>query len=232
MLLRIVSAGVVLMGVVCLAAMAGDVTPPGGPVTGTMKTLTDIEPRVAIRNDPGLVPVVIAAAGSYYLAEDILGLPGQHGIQIAASDVTLDLNGFAIRGNLEVGSIDGVNLTAAASNVCVRNGVIRDFQGLGVSANTPNLGCLFASLRVSNCGSIGIRSGLGGLVSGCVVRDCGSIGITGQDGALITGCTSYSNAAAGINNGGGLVHGCSARDNVGLQIALVNGALGHDNSAP
>ena len=90
-----------------------------------------------------------------------------------------------------MGSIDGVNLTAAASNVSVRNGVIRDFQGLGVSANTPNLGCLFADLRVSNCGGAGIRSGLGGLVSGC-----------------------------------------SARENVGLQIALVNGAIGHDNSAP
>ncbi len=215
-----------------LAAIAGDLGPPAGPVAGTMKTLVDVEPRTAIRNDPGLAPIVISASGSYYLAEDIYALPGQNGITITASDVTLDLNGFAVRANLEVGSPDGIHLPPLQTpvNICVHGGVIRDFLTNGVSASQSR-SCIFEDLRVVNCGQLGISSGQGALVSNCVVRDTGINGIVGQNGSLIRGCTSYSNGNAGIVIDSGTVHGCSMRDNV-INLVLMGASAAHDNSAP
>lgn len=120
-------------------AYAGDLTPPGGPVAPTMKNLLDVEPRMVIRNDTvPFTPIVISAPGSYYLGEDIQALPARHGIEITASDVTLDLNGFTIRGNLEVGSLDGIHVTGDRMNIAIFNGNIRSFLGHGVNASTAD----------------------------------------------------------------------------------------------
>lgn len=95
------AAGVLLAG--ARTAQAGPLNPPGGPVTSTGKTLTEVEPRVAINatNTPGDAEYSfkITQPGSYYLTGDIIGVAGKNGINIAASHVTLDLNGFSVRGN-------------------------------------------------------------------------------------------------------------------------------------
>src|SRR5438309_7234897 len=71
----------------------GNLTPPGPPAP-SMKTLAQIEPRVAI----GSIPFNITAPGSYYLTTNLTGVAAKSGILIAADDVTLDLNGFALVG--------------------------------------------------------------------------------------------------------------------------------------
>src|SRR5437762_13979859 len=85
-----------------LIASAGNLNPPAGPVTPTMKTLTEVEPRIAINatNTPGDSDSLfkITQPGSYYLTGNITGVAGKHGIEIAASGVTLDLNGFDLLG--------------------------------------------------------------------------------------------------------------------------------------
>src|SRR5438045_1078006 len=79
---------------------AGDINPPAGPVTPTMRTLDQIEARVIVNatNTPGdgTSTFIISAPGSYYLSANITGDPGKHGVSIQADDVTLDLNGFAL----------------------------------------------------------------------------------------------------------------------------------------
>src|SRR6187397_3128637 len=98
---RITSVGPVLIAAVVgtvLWVNAGDLNPPAGPVGSTMKNLSDVEPRIAVNatNTPGDADSVfkITQSGSYYLAGNITGVSAKYGVEIAASGVTLDLNGF------------------------------------------------------------------------------------------------------------------------------------------
>ena len=86
---------------------AGPLNPPAGPVTSTYKTLTEVEPRIAINatntpgdaiGDPSPSLFKITQPGSYYLTGNITGVEDTHGIEIVASGVTLDLNGFDLLG--------------------------------------------------------------------------------------------------------------------------------------
>ena len=58
--------------------------------------------------------------------------------QIAASGVTLDLNGFDLVG--VAGSLDGVSVTLLnAINVSVRNGSVRSWGGSGINLTDANV---------------------------------------------------------------------------------------------
>src|SRR5678815_1587099 len=101
----------------------GPLTPPGAPAP-TMKTLDQVEPRVAINatNTPGDDDSLfkITQPGSYYLTGNITGVAGKHGIEIAASGVTLDLNGFDLVGVAGMGPFDGVSATVVGlTNICL-----------------------------------------------------------------------------------------------------------------
>src|SRR6186713_1252076 len=76
----------------------GPLTPPLGPPAPTMKTLDQVEPRKPIdaTNTPGDADSLfkITQPGSYYLTANVTGVNAKYGIEIAASGVTVDLNGF------------------------------------------------------------------------------------------------------------------------------------------
>src|SRR5262245_27803441 len=98
---------------------AGTLTPPPGPIAPTFKTLGEIEPRIAINaaNTPGtaLALFQIAQPGSYFLTGNVIGVPGKAGIEISASNVTLDLNGFTLHG--AGGSPQGSRTYGAQTNL-------------------------------------------------------------------------------------------------------------------
>src|SRR5262245_5129115 len=100
------------------AVLAGSLEPAS--LALTMKTRKEVEARTAIHG-PG--PVTIAAPGSYFLTSNI-DVAREPGIIIRASNVTLDLNGFTISGNLDN---LGVVTSGNTLNVVVRNGTIRNF---------------------------------------------------------------------------------------------------------
>lgn len=214
---------------------AGSLTPPPGPVSPTMKNLLDVEPRTAIRNDfVNIIPIVISFPGSYYLAEDILAIHSQHGIEIAASNVTLDLNGFTIYGNLEVGSLDGIRVTGSRSNITIRNGVVRDFFGMGLNLTSTDH-ALVAHVHATNNVQRGISLGGNGIVKGCTASGNGSLGIWGGQGAVVSDSTASGNAEQGIFVGpGALVSNCTANDNGGAgitaSISLVEHCTARNNS--
>ncbi len=231
-----------LSGVVLLITgavlYAGPLTPPVGPVTSTYKTLSEVEPRIAINstNTPGDNDSLfkIAQPGSYYLTGNITGVVGKHGIKIFITNgVTIDLNGFELLG--VVGSLDGVFSTSGGMrNITIRNGSIRNWgeDGLDLSNGNTNVALVEGVLSSGN-GNSGIRMGTGGLVVncnasyngasgissaltaiGCVARDNGQHGITSVNGGTVTGCTAINNTANGILAlDGCTVSGCTSRAN-------------------
>ena len=110
----------------------GDLTPPPGPPMPTMKTLDQLDAKLETRTPISALPFTISQPGSYYMTGNLMGVAGQDGITIAASDVTLDLMGFALTG--VAGSLKGVRISGGAFNIAVRNGTVRSWGGEGVDA--------------------------------------------------------------------------------------------------
>lgn len=155
--------------------VAGPLTPPAGPVTSSYKTLSEVEPRIALSaaNTPGDAFSVfrITAPGSYYLTGPVSAGLGVAGIAVSASDVTIDLNGFRI--TCDIGAI-GVQSAPNTANISVRDGVIvGGNRGIDLGDTTS---ARVADVTVAGYFETGIRVGRGGLVTGCLVRDVGGAG--------------------------------------------------------
>jgi len=240
---------------------AGPLNPPAGPVTSTYKTLTEVEPRTAINltNTPGDADSLfkITQPGSYYLTGNITGVVGKHGIEIAASGVTLDLMGFDLSGL--AASLDGVSATIFnLTNITICNGSVRGWgdEGVDLGSNFADNSTVIDVRASGNAGS-GITVGTGGMITGCsaafnggtgisttsggTITRCSaagntSNGIAAASGSTITGCSAYDNTANGISTGGGsTITGCAAYINTGNGIfaggaSTITGCLANRNS--
>lgn len=195
------------------AALAGPLNPPAGPVTSSYKTLTEVEPRIAINavNTPGDFEslYVINASGSYYLTGNIFAASGKKGIKINAAGVTLDLNGFAMIGG---GVGDDAIFTSFVSNVTIRNGAIQNWVKEGVDGYFAT-NCRIENLQVdSSVNGYGIITGKGSVITGCSVRFSGA-GIVTTEGTTVRDCTVTGNTGGGFLLGwGNTASGCSAQD--------------------
>src|SRR5262245_9107493 len=123
----------------------GSLTPPSGPAP-SMKTLGQIEPRVAIDK----APARITLPGAYYLTTNIAVAVGGLGITVDASNVTLDLNGFVVSG--AAGSEAAIAIVPGRTAVTVRNGTITA-TGSGVEASGATHIVLDA-LQISRCSEV------------------------------------------------------------------------------
>ncbi|MBK7403312.1 MAG: hypothetical protein IPJ41_01430 [Phycisphaerales bacterium] len=126
------SAAVLLAGAALL--FAGPLDPPSGPVSGTYKTLTEVEPRIAISsaNTPGDATSLykITKPGSYYLTGNVTGKSGRYGIYIEADKVTIDLSGFTLSG--VAGSLDGIQGYEGIRDTTIRNGAVSGWARSGI----------------------------------------------------------------------------------------------------
>ncbi len=184
----------------CSCASAGQLTPPAGPVAPTMKDLPDVEPRQIIRNAPGLAaPVVISRSGSYYLGESITGIGNEHGIEITASHVTLDLNGFEVVGS-EIGSLEGILVGESLTDVAIVNGTVRGFMDGGITA-TDTTGVSVVGVSAISNGAGGISVGPGSRIEACLSSANGFDGIRTGRGSTVIGCASNLNQAIGVSIG-------------------------------
>jgi len=230
-------AGTLATGLVFLA-QAGPLNPPGGAVSSTYKTLSEVEPRIAVNsvNTPGDGTTLfrISLPGSYYLTGNVDGVSGKRGIVISANGVTLDLNGFALNG--VTGSLDGIASEATFISGCtVRNGTVRLWAGNGITFNVANA----SGNRIQNVtadGNVGgIVCGLSGVIERCVatgnttgfllgpnsvIRDsqvsssnAGGTGIQASDDCRVIACVA-NGAVLGINTGNNcIVTDCTAQKN-------------------
>ena len=234
------AAGALLVG----RASAGPLDPPPGPIAPTPGP----EPRIAINqtNTPGDAGAVfrITQSGSYYLTGNLQIPSGLVGIEIAQSDVTIDLNGFRIEGFLGLSS-HGIIVPSAGiarRNITIRNGAIVTCGGSGIDLTSSSHNAVETvhvrgntgdgirtgdSSRVVDCsaeinGGKGINVGQNAIVQNCIAQANGGMGIYADRGSTVSMCTSRSNTTIGIyGTDGCTVMNCSAVDNAekGIQVA-------------
>ena len=206
-------------GVLATFALAGPLDPPAGPITSTFKTLNDVEPRMAINavNTPGDATSLykITLPGSYFLTGDTGPIgAGKHGILIAASNVTVDLRGFAIWSNGSTSpALDGIHAGTGVSHVAVRNGFIHTMNGSGIDMSLAT-GCRIENVEVYSNRLSGVSAGFNATIAGCVAYQNGAGIVLGQNGT-ITGSTAQENTQDGIVIASGTVTNCAALSNSG-----------------
>jgi parallel beta-helix repeat protein len=215
-------------GMTALAAMskAGPLNPPAGPVASTGKTLTEVEPRTALTaaNTPGNATSVlrITQAGSYYLTANLAVSSGKNGIEVAASGVTIDLNGFLISG---FGGLAGiVPSSTTIERITVRNGCIIFCTGGGIALEgIPAV--TVEHVSVETCSGYGIRTGVDSTVKDCLAKG-NSTGIAVGDGSLVSDCRAIGNSVGGIAAASNsVVTRCSAGGNAGYGISVSTGSV-------
>lgn len=197
---------------------AGPLDPPTGPVTSTYKTISEVEPRIAINaaNTPGDANSLfkITQPGSYYLTGNITGVSGKRGIEIASSGVTLDLNGFELLGG--AGTFDAIGTTVSdLRNIAVFNGSIRSWEGDGVDLGSLPANCIRVErLRVFFNSGTGVVVGSFSIVTGCSISNCDARGISGGNDCVVTDCTVFASAGDGFYlTSDGTVARCAATVN-------------------
>jgi hypothetical protein len=199
----------------------GPLTPPGVPAP-TMKSLDQIEARTAIPKSP-VVPVAgphftISQPGSYYLTGNVEVASG-NGINLTASNVTLDLNGFAlISKTVSPAAGNAVDIAADLRSIEIKNGRITGgtvrtytgpkywqatFVGPGWARGiqdvdaSPAHGVLLSHLTVEQCGEYGIDLDGSSVLLHVTALNNGNTGIYAKNGDL-------TNATAASNGGGGI----------------------------
>ncbi len=161
----------------------------------------------------GQIPETIPWPAAVKLAGTLSGLAARSGITITSDDVTIDLNDHALVG--VAGSLDGIVVSGAHTNITVRNGSLLNWGGDGVDAIAA-VASQIRNLTASRNGGSGLLVGDGSLVSACNVRSNSLDGIRTTGGCRVVDCSASLNRQDGIETGtGSTISGCSAFDNAG-----------------
>ncbi len=213
------------------AVWAGPLNPAAGPVASTNKTLTEVEPRIALSstNTPGAPTSVfkITQPGSYYLTANLTSVPGfQYGIEIASSNVTIDLNGFQVVGG--GGSITGIAATIGGpTNITIRNGTVRGWPGRGIDLIAFGAAnCRIEGIIAHGNFSDGIALSYRAIISNCFATNNGQSGFVTANDTRITNCHAANNTLTGFEIGAGsAISHCIATNNTGAGFSLGSGSV-------
>jgi len=180
-------------------------------------------------------PITIDQAGSYLLTTDLdVASTTANGIEINASDVTLDLGGHVIRGpGAAISDSYGIYSQHTVHSVTVHNGTVTAFHRgiyLGSSDIANAGGHRLFDLTASHCGMTGI------IVDHAVVRDC-IVHNNGETGFNGSQCVAENIVASGNGGGISIMEGscerCVANDNgfgFWAQSATLTGCQAANNS--
>lgn len=207
----------VLPAVLCVLlaplAFAGPLNPPAGPITSTPGP----EPRIAINatNTPssGTALFRIGQSGSYYLTGNITGVSGKAGIEIIASDVTIDLNGFELLG--VAGSGSGILAASTGiTGITITNGSVRGWGSGGIALASGAV--VLSEIRALNNTGAGITSGTGTTISNCTARGNTGAGINCGERSTVFNTTSSANSIHGfVSSNACTFSNCTADSNTG-----------------
>lgn len=221
----------------CLPAQ-GILTPSAAPAP-LMRTLDQLESRTPL-GTPGQVTtatITIAASGSYVLTGPVTVASGD-GIVIAASNVTLDLNGFTVSSSASPAAGVGISLHAAS----VAGGPPLNLTIPGARRNVRIFNGYISTTRVESfAGEIAPYSGPGFIhgiapsattsldrvqVRDITVTGCAGRGIYLSGQSRVENCQMENIATIGIE--AELVTGCSVENSGGNAIVgkQVSGSRG------
>jgi parallel beta-helix repeat protein len=191
----------------------------------------------------GGFPFVISQPGSYRLTGDITVDENTTAIRITASNVTVDLNGFAIIGPTVCSGVPPITpfecaptgtgggvVSDGGDNATVLNGTVRGMGGAGVSVGGQSR--VEGVHAISNGGG-GIGASFSSLIAGNVVNSNGASGISLGSGCTVTGNTVNNNGGIGISaQAGSTLIGNTVRGNIGLGLSLsgIGGASGYTSN--
>lgn len=186
------------------------------------------------------IPESIDWSSSVKLAGSLMST--NHGITITASDVTVDLAGFTLRGELTVESL-GIRLSGTTNSplehIRVKNGTLRNFAA-GLWGNCVHASS-FENLMTGENTDAGIilLSCAGNRIVDCTASGNGDYGIyfgssvNGCNRNTIEGCTVTDNgndgiaidASSGVCNGN-RIHGCtvSGNEDNGIVLFAISGS--------
>ncbi len=212
-----------------LLGRTGPLDPPAGPVGPTFKTLQEIEPRIPVGPDttPGDADSLfkITYPDSYYLTGDVVGVAGKHGVEIAVSNVQLDLNGFSVIGPGGTGGFSGVHVSAAQTRrVSVRNGRVGGWSGSGLDLQQASSATV-RDVQAYDNAVHGVRVGDESVVDRCMAFDNGDVGVFTGDGCVVTNTMAFgpneqsplpnNDPELGVRTGSGSrVEACSVTGNL------------------
>jgi hypothetical protein len=162
---------------------------------------------------PGF-PIVITQPGSYRLAGN-LDSGFANAIEIATSNVTLDLDGFRITGSGDTRGVTDNGIVL--SRIVIRNGFIVYAGGRGIRLSSTQV----EVSHVHVTGGIGIQlSGRGAIVRGNTAADGANGIVISGGGAIVKGNTATGHTSVGILvTAGGLVSENTASHNtLGIDV--------------
>lgn len=195
---------VVLFASATSAFAQGSLTPPGAPAP-TMKSLEQIEARTPI----SAAPFTISTPGSYYLTGNVTVTSGD-ALTIAASGVTLDLNGYTVSSTAASAGGGGIQINSALRNLTIKNGFIESgvtnngsgtYSGSGFTFGITYSGNAPVNVLVSRMSVAGVRNdginlarGNSTVVEACSVRTAGGVGISASviKGSAAADCGSHA----------------------------------------
>lgn len=216
-----------LLACVPMLHAQGSLTPPGAPAP-SMKTLGQIEPRVAIES----LPFKIAQPGSYYVATNLAVPNGTNGISILANAVTLDLGGFALRAAGDAGA--AILVGAGQRDVTIRNGSIIATGG-GIEASGAAR-VRVERVKVDSTLGHGIALGADSVAERCEVSAAEGSGIKAGPRSTVLNCEARENLVHGIElENFGVARDCQSARNGGSGVAAksntrISNVSAHENN--
>lgn len=206
------AAGIAGVAVLASFAKGGPLDPPTGPVSPTMKTLDDVEPRTLVGTSGSTI--VISQPGSYYLTGNLQAPVNAAVIQIAAGGVTLDLNGFTVSGNpASTTPADAISIAPGLSSVTCRNGTIRDIPtGAAIYGPSSATMIVLEDLRVLGASGFGLIAGNASRVERCVVTNSGGGILVDGLTATVRNCNIVDVTSTGIQLETGVVESCTVEN--------------------
>jgi Right handed beta helix region len=199
LLVLIALMGASIIAILATRASAGPLDPPGAPASTQANLI--FQPASCAS-----FPIVISQPGAYKLASDIAGCTGQDGIEIAASNVALDLAGHSVDGGgYASGSGNGIKNMGANGQLSISNGHVQQWgqDGIDLTGSSDSQ------------------------VEHVVVTYNWQAGITIDSTSAVTNSTSSANGKNGISGAGIWVKGtdnrissCQAEYNFGPGVYL------------
>lgn len=197
--------------------------PPSGSITGTMKTLNEVEPRTPVNErfvgSNASALFVIDAPGSYFLPDDIAVGPNKIGIHIKAAPVTLDMMGHTINGFDS--SLDLIIVDPLADRVVIKDGTLRRSGGRGLTSSGDTIVLDMIEVAEAKRAGMSLDVGRAATLRDVTVADVGTAPGSDRYGIRLVGPGSVRAHDIEVTGTGGAGIATAAATRLTLEDALV-----------